>query len=905
MNFFSRFPILVWFIVIALITSASVSYYTYAMVFQKQIEDVKNSELSRVKQRMVQLQGTVNDFNLRGDFNAIHREVARISSDPTMELVAIVDEHGIIRYSSTIEYRDVPVNTLPDVQQLIANRDNVNYLGSMEIDDERSMIIGLYPLHDISHAMLADNYVNAYLFSRYSLQHTLNELYYRQQQEIIQITLVHFIILLAGFLLLYFSMRNRIKSIISGIDSFSSGNYDARVKLPGADEFSEISSGFDTMAARLQNQNRNLTDLTEQLRDQHHELAKQEEDLRVTLDSIGDAVIATDASGLVTRMNPVAQNITGWQLHEAIGKPITDIFIIIDAETQQTIENPVNKVIKTGKTVFLSNNTTLISRDGAQYHISDSAAPIRNQDNEILGMVLIFNDVTEKYRLRQNAAQSERLLRSIMDNSPAIIYVKDRQGEFTYVNQQFLRSFGMTPEDVVGKKIHDVFAQEVSDEARKNDLNVLSSGSVLEVEETALHENGMHTYASTRFPLTDDAGNIYAVCGISIDITERKQHEESLRRTQKMDALGKLTGGIAHDFNNMLGVILGYSELIQDSLAEDDKLQKYINEIHHAGERGASLTRKLLSFSRPQQTENEQLNINALLLDRQDMLEKVLTVRIHLQYQLQEDLWPVWINTGDLEDAIVNISINAMHAMENRGELSIETRNISVARGSREYAQAAPGEYVMISFTDTGIGMSKEVQERIFDPFFTSKGDLGAGLGLSQVYGLVQTNGGFINVDSIPGAGTRIALYLPRQHTDSSDALTSESRGDASRYRGCERVLIVDDEPALREMTAQILLQNGYQVHTAASGKDAMELLKTQPVDILFSDIIMPGMDGHELARQVQQQFPKIKIQLVSGYSDTVNARCEQDELYERILHKPFNSEDVLKCIKELVESGC
>jgi PAS domain S-box-containing protein len=901
MNFFSRFPILIWFVVIALITSASVSYYTYAMVFQKQIEDIKKAELSRVTQRMVQLQGTVNDFNLRRDFNAIHREVSRISSDSTMELIAIVDEHGVVQYSSSIEYRHAPVSVLPDVQQLITDRDNANYLGATEIDHQHSIIVGLYPLDDITHAPGESDYVNAYLFSRYSMQHTLNELYYRQQQEIIQITLIHFVILLAGFLLLYFSMRNRIKSIIRGMHSFSKGNYDTRIKLPGADEFSKISSGFDTMAARLQNQNRNLTDLTEQLRDQHRELAQQEEDLRVTLDSIGDAVIATDASGLVTRMNPVAQTLTGWQLHEAKGKPITHIFKIIDAESKQVIENPVDKVIKTGKTVFLSNNTTLISRDGSHFHISDSAAPIRNQDNEILGMVLIFNDVTEKYRLRQSAAQSERLLRSIMDNSPAIIYVKDRQGAFSYVNQQFLRTFEIEPEEVVGKKLHEVFAQDVADEMRTNDLEVLSSGGVLEVEETASHKDGMRIYTSTKFPLSDEAGNIYAVCGISIDITERKQHEETMRRTQKMDALGKLTGGIAHDFNNMLGVILGYSELIQDSLTEDDKLQKYINEIHHAGERGASLTRKLLSFSRPQQSENDQLNINELLLDRQDMLEKVLTVRIHLQYQLQENLWSVWINAGDLEDAIVNISINAMHAMENKGELIIETRNITLASGSRQYPQATPGEYVMISFTDTGIGMSKDIQEKIFDPFFTSKGNLGAGLGLSQVYGLVQSNGGFINVDSKPGEGSRIALFLPRQLADSSDAVSSE-QSDTLFYQGSERILVVDDEPALREMTAQILLQNGYQVHTAASGKDAIEILKTQPVDILFSDIIMPGMDGHELARQVKQQFPLIKIQLVSGYSDVAPSGNEYEELYERILHKPFNSEDVLRCIKELME---
>lgn len=898
MQIFSRFPIIVWFLVISVLTSTSVSFYTYTKVFHNQTEEIKKTELNRINQRLIQLQGTVNDLNRRHNYNAIHREVSRLSSDSTMELIVIIDENETIKYSSLIEYRNTPAKNISTIHKR-THKENKKYtLGNIEIIKDTPTIIGMYPLE---HLEQKENKFHPYIFARFNLSYKLKELYYRQQQEIIHITLIHFTLLLGGFLLLYLSMQNRIKLIIKGIKHFSDGNYDSRIKLTGTDEFSKISYGFDAMATKLQTQNQGLTDLTTQLSKQHDELALQERDLRVTLNSIGDAVITTDSTGLITRMNPVAQKLTGWSLDEAKGNKITTVFKIINSENKLTIENPIDKVIKIGQTVYLSNNTTLISRDGTHHNISDSAAPIRNEKNEIIGMVLIFNDVTEAYQLRQIARKSEQLLKSIMDNSPAAIYVKDINGEFTYSNQQFLTIFNLNKENILGKTLYDLFPHDVADEMNKNNMTVLTSGQTLEIEETVSHEDGLHIYSSIKFPLMDDSGEVYAVCGISTDITERKLQEQHLLRNQKMDALGKLTGGIAHDFNNILGIIMGYSEMLIAACPEETDTQKFANEILHASERGASLTRKLLSFSRPHQSEDELLNINLLLIDRQDMLEKIITARIKLKLELDEDLWPVFINGGDFEDAIVNITLNAMHAMKNGGVITVTTKNTHLTTLKARYLEIEPGDYVKISITDNGVGISKEIQNKVFDPFFTSKGKLGAGLGLTQVYTLVKSHAGAVKVDSELDQGACITIYLPKlidSETASSDA-DSEPTGTLA---GKETILVVDDEPSLRELTRDILTQHGYQVILAKSGQQALEILKTQSVDILLSDIIMPEMDGYKLANKVQQNYPDIKIQLVSGYDNNLESEENHNPLYENILHKPFTAIEVLKRIKILTQ---
>lgn len=901
MTLLSRFPLIVSFLVIALITSLAVSFYTYQNLFYKQIEQTRQSELHRINQRMTELQGTINDFNRRKDYNAIHREVSRLSSDSTLELIAIMDEHGHIKYSSFLEYRNTPIDELPELKSRINQQNNLTSSGFISIDNKQSLITGFYPLDIFSHRAKNKRYPQSILYAQFNISHILAELRYRQQQEIIQIILIYFSLLIFGFYLLYLNMRTRIKAITDGISQLSDGNYSSRINLPGGDEFCKISSGFDSMAEKLQSQNINLTKMTDQLRQQHKEIVEQERNLGITLNSIGDAVIATDPQGHITRMNPVAEKLTGWTLEDAAGISIKQVFDIIDASTRQAIENPIDKVMSTGQTIYLSNQTTLISKNGQQYHIADSASPIRGEDDIIQGMVLIFNDVSEQYRLKLAAENSKNLLISIMDNSPAVIYVKDLDGRFTFVNRQFETIFKLSRDDILGKSLFDLFPQHIAEVMYSNDVIVKEQLITLETEVDAPHDDGIHTYSSIKFPLFDEANNINAVCGISTDITERKQHEQQLLQNQKMDALGKLTGGIAHDYNNMLGVIMGYSQLLLSSLQDDPKLEKYTEEILHAGERGRKLTKKLLAFSRPQQNDHEAVNINKLIQDREDMLKTTLTARINLSFRPANHIWPVWINAGDLEDAILNICINAMQAMNQNGLLSITTSNIRLKEKDASKLELEAGEYVCLSFTDSGIGMDKQTMQKMFDPFFTSKQQHGTGLGLTQVYGLMKNTGGGIHVESAPDKGTCISLYFPR-HLDNIEPNPDTPTDEPEPIDGTETILVVDDEPALRELTADILQLNGYRVMTADSAKQAIELLNNYPIDLILSDVIMPEIDGYQLADQARQINSSVKIQLVSGFTESSINPEIKNTLDQDLLHKPVRNSDLLARVRELLD---
>lgn len=851
----------------------------------------------------------------------------------------------------------------------------------------------------------------------------LNTAYAHARDFGISIAAIGMLIIAAVGVLVGFYLTRRLDTITATAHRLANGDLTARTNIHESDELGQLAAAFDDMVRRLLLSK-------EALRQTLSDVQESEQNLTITINSIGDAVITTDAEGNVTRMNAVAETLTGWLLEEAQQLPLKTIFPIIDASTREPIPNPIDKVLSTGETVYLSNHTTLISKDTTEYQIADSAAPIRDADGNILGMVLVFNDVTEQYQLRETAAKSRSDLQAIMDNSPAIIYVKDKDGRFTFINKQFVTMFQLTREEIIGKTTHDLFSKVMADEHQRNDKAVLAAGHALEFEEEARHPNDdeLHNYNSTKFPLFNDLGEAYAVCGISTDITvhkklsdeirssaqhlrlyreqapmatiewntdfqvldwnaaaekmfgytvdevkgrdfvdvmlpkgavvdvkqiwkdlmaqtggeisinenltkdgriiicewrntalkdetgkvigaasivqditERRQQEEQLRRSQKMDALGKLTGGIAHDYNNMLGVILGYTELLERSLSESPELKKYTHEIHRAGTRGAKLTQKLLAFSRQNISDAKVLDINATLIEAQLMLEKTLTARIQLDYKLADDLWPVWLDSSDLEDAILNMSINAMHAIKGNGQLTFVTSNEQLNETEAQTLQLAVGDYISLSIIDTGCGMVQKTIDAIFEPFFTTKGEKGTGLGLSQVYGFVHHSDGGIKVDSEPGHGTHFTIYFPRHHTTGSSD-DKPKAGKATDLKGKGTILVVDDEPALLELTCEILELYDYSIFSAANGEQALKILEQEPVDMLLSDVIMPEMDGYQLAAIVQEKYPAIKIQLASGFSDNRHTNMSDDKLHQHLLNKPYNSHTLLQRIRELLE---
>ena len=505
--------------------------------------------------------------------------------------------------------------------------------------------------------------------------------------------------------------------------------------------------------------------------------------------------------------------------------------------------------------------------------------------------------------------KKEKQISLLMDSTAEGIYGVDINGTCTFVNQSCLRMLGYTSEDeLIGASIHEVIHHTKADGSpypkKECAVKIATKNNKPGHSDKEVHwkkDGSSFPVEWWSHPIIEE-DNITGTVVTFIDISERKSQEAQLRQSQKLEALGKLTGGIAHDYNNMLGVILGYAELLELLTAGQDKVTDYINEIKQAGDRGANLTKKLLTISRQQSSDNTVVNINTVLKDSQLMLEKTLTARINIIFNLHEDVWNIYTDKNDLLDSILNISINAMHAIETNGTLTFQTSNELISEVEAKQLQVEPGEYIALSITDNGCGMDEETKSKVFDPFFSTKGDKGTGLGLSQVYSLLQRSEGSITLYSEVDIGSRFVLYFPRYTGNIPDEKTIEHHSEISTG-GNETILIVDDEPALISLASQILEVQGYRILTANNGAEALAVLEKEPIELLLSDVIMPEMDGYQLASMVKEKFPQTKIQLVSGFSDNRNRVMTDKFLHENLLHKPYTSKKLLQAIRKLLDS--
>ncbi|RDH82813.1 MAG: hypothetical protein DIZ80_11100 [endosymbiont of Galathealinum brachiosum] len=713
--------------------------------------------------------------------------------------------------------------------------------------------------------------------------------------ELFLVTLVAMVIFIWLIMRLVKTTLVPIQHAREAIDHVARGDYDYKLEPTGVHE-------LDDMIYRI-------TNMTKARQVAEISLQESEQDLLITLNSIGDAVIACDANGFVTRMNPVAERLTGWSITGAYGRFIKSIFSIVNETTREPIDNPVDKVLTTGETVHLSDHTTLISKDGSEYQIADSAAPIRNENGKILGMVLVFNDVTEQYKLRKSSVESEERFSQLAENVNEVFWIGSPDWhKVFYISPAYEKVWGQSAEGLYQNPrlwLEAVYPEDRDQVIADIPQDINNIGEYVEFKNYRIQtKDGKILWIKARaYPIHDQDGKVVRIAGIAEDITEQVGMEESLRRSQKMDALGKLTGGIAHDYNNMLGVVLGYAELLEGALIDQPKLAGYVSRINKAGMRGAKLTKKLLSFSRQKNIDAQCVDINELLNDMQHMLEKTLTVRVKLKFDLQGDLWPVWLSSDDMEDVVLNVTINAMHAIEGNGVLTIQSNNEYVnSVDAKLVGLQNEGEYVRLSISDTGCGMDEVTKEKIFDPFFTTKGEKGTGLGLSQVYGFVSQNKGAIKVYTELGNGTKFVFYFPRyQESDNKKIIIEKIK--ESESRGNETILVVDDEVSLLELSCEMLSMKNYKVFSAENAKQALEILQTEHVDLMLSDVIMPEMNGFELAEIVQKKYPDIKIQLASGFTDKRNSDDVDATLQSELLRKPFNSQNLLQKIRSLLDS--
>ncbi len=606
------------------------------------------------------------------------------------------------------------------------------------------------------------------------------------------------------------------------------------------------------------------------------------------LDSIPSGIIIINTDKIIDYINTKVTELYGYSNKDLIGTSINNLFISESDTTNTDLKVGVDQTIVS------------IRKDKSQFatHLTISALK-SSQTNQ---MIVSIDNIGK-------SIERENRYRILVETSKVPQFVMN-QTTFIYANEAAAKLYGYDSVDDL-KNLHP---SEISPKFQPDgqDSETKSKEMV-----SLAYKNGSHRFdfmnikkdgseilmdiILTCMPhMGKDA--LFVACH---DITERQKTEQILRQSQKMDALGQLTGGIAHDYNNMLGVILGYTELLKSSISDIPKLVKYLMQIQHAAERGAKLTKKLLSFSRVDHLQETKLHVNELLLKEKDMLQKVLTVQVKLTLELAENIWPVWLDNTELEDAILNITINAMHALENNKlerQLTIQTNNISLMTAESEQLGLAAGDYVLLSILDNGCGMEERIKEKIFDPFFSSKGKKGTGLGLSQVFSFVERSGGAVVVHSKPEVGSQFHLYLPRYFSVISEDQIVHSIKDMD-LTGNESILVVDDETALRKLTVEILQEKGYKLYSVGEAKSALAILENKEIDMLLSDVIMPDMNGYRLAAIVQEKYPAMKIQLVSGYTDDHHKEFVDEIIYRNLIYKPYTFQHLLQQIRTLLNS--
>jgi two-component system, cell cycle sensor histidine kinase and response regulator CckA len=388
------------------------------------------------------------------------------------------------------------------------------------------------------------------------------------------------------------------------------------------------------------------------------------------------------------------------------------------------------------------------------------------------------------------------------------------------------------------------------------------------------------------------------------DVTDRRVLERQLRMAAKMEAVGRLSGGIAHDFNNLLGVIIGYSQILRRKLGPDSPLKEHADEVEKAAQRAVSLTRQLLAFSRQQILTPAVIDLNTLVSDMEKMLPRLIGEDIAVQISLGPELGRVRADHGQIEQVVMNLAVNARDAMPSGGKLVVKTANVELDEVyTRQHPGSVPGRYVMLAVTDSGVGMSAEILAHIFEPFFTTKEvGRGTGLGLATVYGVVKQSGGYIAVDSEPGKGTSFQIFLPRVDEEVAPTVLTTA---PERVQGNETVLLVEDAEALKKLAHSFLVEHGFQVITASNGEEALKTARgyVRPIQLLITDVIMPGMNGKALADRLRPTHPNMRVLYISGYTDSFIAGHGVLEEGTHLLHKPFTEDGLIRKIREVLDA--
>ena len=622
------------------------------------------------------------------------------------------------------------------------------------------------------------------------------------------------------------------------------------------------------------------------------------------LRSAVDAIISIDASGLIESVNPTTEKLFGYSAAELIGQ---NVKMLMPEPYQSQHDSYIRQYRHTGqrRIIGIGREVTGRRKDSSIFpmHLSVSEYEIDGK-RHFAGIV---HDLTAQRQAESDNIRQQTLFEAIVNDSPQAILIADQSHKIFLVNPAATSIFGYEPEELIGKYASLIFASDDEYE-RMSRLRLgpdapAIAGAVDPLRLTFRRKNG-EVFAGEIITtiIRDKNRNVLGIMKLVRDITQQSKQEDALRQAQRMDALGQLTGGIAHDFNNLLTIIIGNLELLDENL-DGEQSRKHLRRVNEAAQMGARLTSRLLSFSRQRKLEPTIIKLNEQILNMMDLLHRSLGETIELTTALDGDLWAVRADPSEIENAVLNLAINARDAMPQGGRLVVETHNVSLAPDVDlgEYG-LNPGDYVRLTVSDTGCGMPPEVIARAFEPFFTTKEGHGTGLGLASIYGFVKQSGGNATIYSELGRGTMVNLYLPR--FAAHEARVSSDAPDRVIAATGEIVLVVEDNAELRALSLERLRRLGYQVIEADSGPAALAVIEGgAKIDLIFSDVIMPGgMTGYELAAQARKRAPGIKVLLTSGYDAELAAQQNTTGSELQVLRKPYAQADLARALREVLD---
>ena len=633
-------------------------------------------------------------------------------------------------------------------------------------------------------------------------------------------------------------------------------------------------------------------------------LRKSEAKFRALVETSHDGFIFGDAEGVILYRSPSYQLFTGFTDEERLGH---SGFELVHPDDLAKVQQAWTTLLS-GSPPLRGILYRLRHKNGTWRWLEGSGHNLLN-DEDVRAVLWIDRDVTERKLAEEALRNSEAKFRAIVENSHDGIVFIDANGVILYRSSSYGLISGYTNEERIGRSAFEIVHPDDVDAAQQAWTKVLSGGpgampfGIYRIR----HNDGTWKWVEATAQNLLSNPNVQAIIMTVRDVTERKRGEEEreklqmqLAQAQKMESIGRLAGGVAHDFNNLLTVINGYSKLALTELDAEDPLRGQLQEINKAGERAAGLTQQLLAFSRKQILQLHELDLNRVVENMRSILGRLVGEDVQLRFTLSMESPMVRADPHQLEQAIMNLVANARDAMPDGGQLLIETGLVELNAGHLGLPPEAPaGGYAMLAVSDTGVGMDEATRERIFEPFFTSKGH-GTGLGLSTVQGIVAQSAGFINVDSKPGHGTTFKIYLPALAGAKVDA---EKLAAVPLLRGGETILVVEDQADVRQYAVLALRGYGYRVTEAASASEALTIYEQEgtQIDLILTDVVMPYMSGWELVERLSKMRPGIKALLMSGYAGNVITSQRMLDENTKFIEKPFSPAELACKIREVL----